>query len=221
MKVTIQSIYDHYEIVPHLQLHMLRVAGVAMLICDHCNLEIDTPAITSAALLHDMGNLIKFDFSIMPEVFEEKGIEYRQTKQKNWIWKYGKDAHDANVSIAQEIWVSSYIINIMDYIWTHQATTCTVLDNAEYIITDYSDMRVSPHTITSVKKRMEEVRSRYKTRASRWTEEGHFQELLKNIKKEEKELFTYCSISSEDINDDSVTPLIAELRNFPIHTSWT
>jgi len=65
--MTIQQIYDHYDIMPSLQLHMLRVTAVAAMIVESFNQPLDKNNIIKACLLHDMGNIVKFDFNYMKE----------------------------------------------------------------------------------------------------------------------------------------------------------
>ncbi len=60
MKNIIQ-IYSQYKIMPTLQQHQLRVAGVAKQICDSISEPIDKEVVVDVCLVHDMGNIIKFD----------------------------------------------------------------------------------------------------------------------------------------------------------------
>jgi hypothetical protein len=67
----ILDIYKDYQIPDNLQLHQLRVAGVAKLTFDNWLSEKpDINLITSVCLLHDMGNIIKFDFEKFPQLVE-------------------------------------------------------------------------------------------------------------------------------------------------------
>lgn len=68
----ISQIYKNYNIPPGLQLHMYRVTGVAFIICNHFNEGIDRNTILSTCFLHDMGNIIKFNFDLLPELFEKR-----------------------------------------------------------------------------------------------------------------------------------------------------
>jgi len=62
MSRTITEIYEHYNIPPWLQEHMLRVSAVSSIICDQLGDKVRKHEVVSACLLHDMGNIIKFDF---------------------------------------------------------------------------------------------------------------------------------------------------------------
>jgi len=55
----ISEIYEKYQIMPQLQLHMFRVAGVASLITENLEKKIDTNSVIFTALLHDLGNMAK------------------------------------------------------------------------------------------------------------------------------------------------------------------
>ena len=85
---TVQQIYNEYRLMPTLQLHQLRVAGVAKIIADSFNGEIDKESIVLACLFHDMGNIIKFDLKNFPEYNQPEGIEYWQKVQSEFLEKY-------------------------------------------------------------------------------------------------------------------------------------
>ena len=87
----IQKIYDDYKIMPQLQLHQLRVAGVASIIVDNFQEKLDKDAIVSAALLHDMGNIIKFNLNFFPDALEPEGLDHWQSVKDEFILKYGPD----------------------------------------------------------------------------------------------------------------------------------
>ena len=69
--MTILEIYEKYKIMPQLQEHQLRVASVAKTICDHLLVPVHTDHVVSVCLLHDMGNILKFDLQKFPQ-FGEK-----------------------------------------------------------------------------------------------------------------------------------------------------
>ena len=63
----ITDIYEKYKIMPLLAMHQIRVAAVAMMICDSLSVPIDKDSVIKACLLHDIGNIIKFDLNHFPE----------------------------------------------------------------------------------------------------------------------------------------------------------
>src|SRR3989344_2472976 len=102
MKIT--EIYEKYKIPPNLQLHQLRVAGVASIICDNFDKPLDKGSIITTCLLHDMGNILKFNFDIFPEEFYGKqGRAYWEKVKQEFKEKYGEDEHKATHAIAEEL----------------------------------------------------------------------------------------------------------------------
>ena len=62
--MTISQIYNKYSIPINLKKHMLRVAAVGKIICDNTkDIKINKNLIIKTLLLHDIGNILKFDFS--------------------------------------------------------------------------------------------------------------------------------------------------------------
>ena len=88
---------------PHLQMHQLRVAAVVAKICDTFSISINKTAIITAALVHDMGNLIKSDFSTNYFALTPQEIDYWEGVKKEFIEKYGNNVHEATLSILKEI----------------------------------------------------------------------------------------------------------------------
>jgi 5'-deoxynucleotidase YfbR-like HD superfamily hydrolase len=54
----------------NLQLHQLRVAAVGQIICESIPDFDETEEVVTTCLLHDMGNIIKFDLNYFPEFLE-------------------------------------------------------------------------------------------------------------------------------------------------------
>ena len=87
---TITDIYTEYRIPPALQLHQFRVTGVALQIIGSIDVAVDADSIIVACLLHDMGNIIKFNLDYFPEFLEPEGLEYWQYVQNEFIEKYNR-----------------------------------------------------------------------------------------------------------------------------------
>lgn len=213
----IESVYEEYQIMPNLREHMLRVAGVATLICDAIDCEIDRGKLILGALLHDMGNIIKFNLNYFPEFLEPEGYEYWAQIQEGYFEKYGRDEHHATTEIMKELNVRSDItIMVSEMVFgalcEHQKS-----NNLELKILHYADMRVGPFGVLSYEDRMEDVRKRYAnvphdefTR----TFQSEREKLLACGKDIETEIFSMCSINPVDINDERVNGIIPELKSF-------
>ena len=76
----------------------------------------------------------------------------------------------------------------------------------------YADMRVSPYGVVSLEERMKEAKNRYKLESP--SEEEERERLIECGREIEKQIFAKCKIKPEDINNETVTPLIPILKNF-------
>ncbi len=218
MSKTISEIYEKYKIMPNLQAHMLRVTAVASLICDSYDEQLPKEEIVTACLLHDMGNIIKSRLDYFPEFLEPQGMEYWQKVQNEYIERYGKDEHHATLEIMKEINVSQDIIALVDNIEFSQV--CELCDNGDIPnkIICYSDNRVSPHGVVSLVERIDEAKKRYENKESFKRTESERVKLVFCIKEIEKQIFAKCKIKPEDINNESIAPVISELSNYVIHS---
>ena len=176
--MNIREIYHKYSIPPNLQLHMLRVAAVGSYIAQNIETKnIDAEVIIKTLLLHDMGNIIKFDFSNTAILGEEKNrIEYWKTVQSDFIQKYGTDEHRATESIAKELGVDNYIVYIISNRGSSHMPFVLNSDDWNLKISSYADFRVDPFGIVSVDKRFDDIEARYQ-------KSSH---VLSNIKKTKK-----------------------------------
>ncbi len=221
MERKITEIYKEYKIMPNLQDHMFRVAAVAAIICDNFSEPLPKKQIVAACLLHDMGNIIKSNFEFLPEFLEPEGLAYWQKVKDEFIEKYGIDEEKAHGQILLELGVSPKIISLVSQI--DFALLCKHKDSDDVIlkIINYADGRVSPYGVVSYDERMEEACKRYQhILNSKHTEEGR-RKLVACGKETESQIFAKCKIKPEDIDDQTVAPIISELRNFVIHSIKT
>lgn len=215
MERKITDIYTQYKIPPNLQRHMIWVASVAFLICDNFNEPLPKEEIVSACLLHDMGNIIKYDMSYFPELLEPEGLNYWQKVKDEYIAKYGENEHKATIKIAGELGISPRIISWVSEELFSLLCKHSISDDFNMKIIHYADMRVGPYGILSYDERMDEAKKRYKDKKYLPGEE----ELAKLVgcgKELEKQIFVKCKIKPEDINDETAKVVISELKNFVI-----
>lgn len=203
---------------PQLQLHMLRVAGVAKIICDNFQKEIDKESVITASLLHDMGNIIKFKLDLFPKGLKPFGLKYWEGVRGEFIKKYGPDEHLATIKISEEIGISQEIINIVNDLEFSMTKQIDRSNNLKKKVIKYSDLRVAPSGVLSLEKRLAEARGRYAIgKTPKWSKE-EFNELASIWDKIEKEIFYLTKISPEDITDRGVMRLIPKLREYNIKT---
>ena len=215
MKIT--EIYKKYKIPKNLQEHQLKVAAVASTICDNFKQKIDKKSVITAALLHDMGNIIKFDLGKFPEFLEPEGIEYWQQVKEEFRKKYGEDEHDATYKIAEEIGVNKSVFEIIQGYGFSKYEQTYKNPKMEVKIAAYSDHRVTPYGIASLQARIDDLKKRYSPEESPSKEAEYYHKSSLFAKKVEKQIFENCKIKPEDIIDKNVNPLIKKLKDFDIN----
>ena len=200
---------------PNLAMHQLRVAGVAMQICESLDTNIDTNSVVKACLLHDMGNIIKFNLNHFPELNEPEGLVYWQGIKNDYISKYGNDEHKASLEIAHELGISRYILSLIECVDPDSVEIINKEDNLEKKICIYSDNRVTPHGVVSTEERSLEAKERYKDHPHAFDEESR-QFFNENLNLIEKQIFSHSNIKPEDIDDSSVEKYLLGLQDFSI-----
>lgn len=207
----ITDIYNKYKIMPNLQDHMFRVAGVASLICDNFNELLPKREIVSACLLHDMGNIIKFNLDKFPEFLKPEGLDYWKNIQNEYFNKYGKEQHVATNKIIKELGVSDEVFYLVENIGFGKAYDNFKSDSFARKICAYSDMRVAPFGVESLEGRLEDFRGR--SRGSSIYKDSEVEDIHNYFFEIEKQIFTKCKIRPENINNETILQIITELKN--------
>lgn len=214
--MTIRDIYKKYQIMPTLQLHQLRVAAVGKIICGSIPDFKDANDVITTCLLHDMGNIIKFDLNYFPEFLQPEGLEYWQQVKDEYVEKYGKDEHHATQEIITELVSSNKVINYANQVGFSKLNETKKDESLAKKICAYSDMRVGPYGVISIQERVDDGRKRYEGRKDKVIGSDKFGELASALKEVEKQIFEVVTIRPEDITNELVDKMIEELRNFQI-----
>ena len=81
----------------------------------------------------------------------------------------------------------------------------------------YADQRVAPYGVTSLKERLEEIKKRYKNVVSSvWSNGEMANHLIECSLEIEKQIFQYCNLRPEDINDRTIEIYIEKLKEYDI-----
>jgi hypothetical protein len=204
--MTIAALYEQYQLMPNLQEHQYRVTGVAALLCDHLQVKLDREEILQACLLHDMGNIVKFDLLYFPEFLEPKGLAYWQGVQNEFIKKYGDNAHHATIKIVKELGISQRVVELIDAISFNQEKQNYEGNDFSKKICAYADMRVLPHGVRSLQERFDDGQKRY---AAKHPQTPFFFAMSAYLKKIETQLFEQMDILPQAINDSTILPYMA------------
>lgn len=160
----IKEIYAKYLIPPNLQQHMLRVAGMSKVIAESWKRNtLSINAIIEACLLHDIGNILKFDLEKKAYFLgeEEKNVGYWKEIKSEMSKKYGPDEHTATVAICTELGLNAEALWIVSNWGFGNFDRILASDNWEYRICVYSDHRIGPFGVVSLKDRFSEQKKRY------------------------------------------------------------
>ncbi len=209
----IKEVYERFCVPVTLQEHMIRVAWVAKIICNHWIWEkIDGELIIKSALLHDLWNIVKMDFSLHDEWYWES-IERWNVKKQEIIQRYWPSAHDATLAMCDELWVDQRVIEIINCIGIESFGETQDVSN-EIKIVRHADMSVDPWWITSIWNRFLEAQKRYPTRPR--AQDILFEQLFEMAHQCQKELFSQTTIQPDDITNVSTKEIQGALRNFTI-----
>ncbi len=161
----IRDVYLQYDIMPQLAEHMMRVAGVGKTIADNWTEKINADLVVRTCLLHDIGNMAKFDLSdAKAKKFGVRDVEVWREKQRKFWDKYGKDAHEATFAICSEIDQEDVIATIKEeyhgYNSNHEDLITS--ESWEAKILFYADFRVTPEGVVELEKRVRDLSERYK-----------------------------------------------------------
>jgi hypothetical protein len=191
--MNIKEIYDYFSIPQPLQQHMIDVASVAQMICDHWKGEkIDAKRIVVAALLHDLGNIIKIDFSIHG-AFYQQDIHHRTIVKQSMIEKYGNNCHDATSMMIEELGNPYKVIELVDTVGISGFLEHNYGIAAH--IVDYADMRVDLYGITTMDARLLNAKKRYTGRIQR-ADDDVFAVVWENAHRVEQEIFSSCNLQA-------------------------
>lgn len=215
---TIADAYAGYSIMPALQLHQLRVAAVARMICDHLAESIDAHPIVLACLLHDMGNIIKSDLHTFPEFSEPEGVAHWQLVKDDFIFRFGTDEHRASIAIARELGVPDEVVRLIDGVGFSNLEHTRDHASPEQKIVEYADLRVGPHGVLSLEGRVYEARERYlrNPHPDMPTDSTRHAELFAAARAIEADIFASALISPGDITEEAVRPIAEGLRSYPL-----
>lgn len=210
--MTIKDVYEKYQIMPQLATHMLRVAGVGKLILDGWKGEIDHDLVIRTLLLHDMGNIVKFNLTEAGQQ-KLKSAEpvdlphWRKVQQEFWN-KYGRDTHKVTKKIVRELEQNS-VNEVMDqehiiYFSNDRRKILEQSSAAQILL--YADTRVTPFGVTTLEERIADLCRRYSQPIENF---GYMYELEKAI-----QVMTAADLVA--ITEEAVTPFFDEWLTYTI-----
>jgi hypothetical protein len=218
--MTIRTVYQRYRIMPNLQVHQLRVAAVAQFIINHLKpvfaSEVDAKSVITACLLHDMGNIIKFDLTVFPEFLEPQGLNYWQGVQQEYLDLYGPNEHHASMAIAREIGASEEVITLIDSIGFSKTRENMESGSLNRMLGEYADDRVTPHGVVGLEERIEDLERRYGPKYPQPEQVAQRREFARFARAIEKHIFARATILPANLTDQTLAPIIADLEDWQL-----
>lgn len=198
---------------------MTRSAAVGAYIADHWKKEnkLDKTSIIQALLLHDMGNIIKFDFRFSHLLGEEeKNVYYWKKVQEEFKEKYGLDEHVATIAIAKEIGLKDKAFEFLNVIGSSKLNQALQTDDWNKKIVVYCDFRVDPHGIVTVNQRFDEIVERYKGREHELGKIEETEKKRKSCLELEKQLQTMVDFDFNKLSNTDIESYI----DFVVNTEY-
>lgn len=144
---------------------MFEVGAVTKALAEHwTGPSLDLNLAVTVALLHDLGNLLKFKRPFLGEL--EADSEFWERKQDEMRSLYGDSVHQATMMMAKKIGVEPRILNLLDK--TGMVGSEEKFTELESKLVQLADLCVSPEGIVGPERRIEEMKSRYGDRVSEY-----------------------------------------------------
>lgn len=196
---------------------MLRVAAVGNVIASNWKQRgiVNVNLITKTLLLHDMANIIVFDFDKNPGLLgtEEKNVNYWKSVQKEYINKYGTDEHKAVAEIVHEISLDEKGTEILKKMPEIDSKHQIGKNDWGLAVCWYSDFRVAPYGVINVNDRLDDLIKRRKAKGVSKEKIRELEKLRNYCHSLEKGIQEKVTINLASINDNTVIPIIKSLFN--------
>ncbi len=201
----IEQIYSDYKIPINLRNHMTTAANLSKTIIDNWSgQQINKDNIILSLLLHDLGNIVKFDLETetglkLIDPIDLKDIDGLKQIRKEFIEKYDDDDHIVTNKILDELKVNERVKKIVKkHVFNNNEDTLKSLD-WDVKIAAYSDQRIGPYGILSLEDRFNELKKRYANRDHARVNNSKIDLFIDCAFKIEKQIFANTKIKPEDI----------------------
>lgn len=207
----IEEIYKKFKINPALEKHQKLVAAITLKICDSLSRKVDTKNIVTAALLHDLGNIVKGDVS---NFVPAEDLDYWLEVQNETKGQYGDNATEATVKMIKDLNLreEEKVLEYLSWVGGSNLTHRDMDDfkDLEHVILPYADGKVGPSGIVSIEERMEEANKRSKFK-------NHDPERVRAaINRMEITIFTFSWMTKDEITEKTVEPYLKRVEDWEV-----
>lgn len=210
----VERIYDRFQVIGNLRLHMRRVAAVGELIVDSWLLEPwpDREDIVAALLLHDLGNIVKFNFentSLWDGYGRDEVAGWRDIRD-SIVRRYSSSTdHDVTVAMLKELGANGRVRFLVSNMLLENIESVLQSGDMELKVCTYADQRVSPRGVTSIAERFRDLRSRYGHRGATSFRESR-EDLALDL---EAQIFQRTAIEPSSIDEEAVSRYVKRYGN--------
>lgn len=217
MSKSIVQIYRELYVPLKLQKHMFWVASVANQILDSwLGPVVNKTKLIRVLLLHDIGNIVKIE--VTDELADSLNVTADKLAEfkKIMIQKYGQDDHVVSIELSRQMGLGNDELKLMnEKIFIHNEETM-ISNNYERKIGAYADQRIAPDGLRPLIDRLLEAKDRYGDKPGSSMNNPRTDFLIECAVQIEKQVMEYCSLSAQDINNQSVIPYVEKLKKYKI-----
>jgi hypothetical protein len=207
--MTIAELYSQLPLPQLLQTHMLRVAKVGnWLVKNWSGPEFDTQLLRRTILVHDLGNLVKFDLtpSAKIKLLTDAEITHWRKVQAELIVKYGRDTDQVTISLLKTCNLDGGDVVATEIAkHTSQGLEDAVREN-DWVqkLFAYSDFRVGPYGVLSLQQRFADLAERYQNREVEWGDPEWVASRLQLYLTMEQQISKQLSVSLDELTDQAL-----------------
>lgn len=215
---TIKDIYEHYHVPPNLALHMYRVAALGAYLAESLTdpMKVRRDFLITGCLLHDIGNIVKFDMGHVHDAFIQDHIEYYKQVQKEVFNRYGSDENMATVHIAQEVIKDKELLSLLGMTGLAKIQFAHETDDMTVKLFRYADERISPDGVVTVEERYDDIAKRYAGRDHPLNNAQYLKQRKKLVKEIEEQIQSQCTIDLQKVSDIDIEQYIEMLHDYKI-----
>ena len=193
---------------------MLRVASVGKYISQNWKENINEADVIETLLLHDLGNLLKFDLTKGLDLLDkdERDANYWVQVQNELKSKYSSDEHKATQMMAKETGVSERVLFLLNSMGSSNLHKTLKSDDWELKICSYSDFRVSPYGFNTVEERFKDILQRYESRDHVLANKEKTLEKMNYCLELENQLQTHVEVDLQSLPNKTLEKISQEMK---------
>lgn len=219
--MTIQQFYTDHHIPTHLQRHMLRVTALGQFIARNWRDPVNEHDVVKTLLLHDTGNLLKFELEKGVEVFDEgeRELEHWLAVKAEMQRRYDPPTVEgAIIGMAKEAGATERQLFLLTHMTITKLEQAGVVTDPEQAICTYCDYRVAPWGYVTLQERIDDLRARYQHREEKWADAARIAEKTQLSQELEAAIQREVGVNLQQLPEEALDEAAEVLRGFQLST---